>query len=140
MEDRQGIRCSDGEREQTRLWLAEAAGEGRITVAEAEERLAAVAAARYRHELDEVTADLPHRVMPAGQADGWLPVLTSAKRQLSADTATLLGQGREVVNSRRRLAVLFAVLAAVLILAALFFAALHGFGDDGFEHHGLDRD
>jgi hypothetical protein len=138
MEDRQGIRCSDGEREQTRLWLAEAAGEGRITVGEAEERLALVAAARYRHELHEVTADLPRRVMPADQADGWLPVLTSANRQLSADAATLLGQGRGVVN--RRLAILVAVLAAVLILAALFFSALHGFGDDGFEHHGLDRD
>ena len=77
--------------------------------------------------------------MPADEADGWLPVLTSANRQLSADAATLPGQGREVVN-RRRLAVLVAVLAAVLILAALFFSALHGFGDDGFEHHGLDRD
>jgi hypothetical protein len=81
-----------------------------------------------------------HRVMPADLADGWLPVLTSANRQLSADAATILEQGRPVVNRRRRLAVLVAVLAAVLILAALFFSALHGFGDDGFEHHGLDRD
>ncbi|WP_329048211.1 hypothetical protein OG738_37770 [Amycolatopsis sp. NBC_01488] len=44
------------------------------------------------------------------------------------------------MNRRRRLAVFVAVLAGVLLLAALLFAALHGFGDDGFEHHGLDRD
>ncbi len=140
MEDRQGIRCSDGEREQTRLWLAEAAGEGRITVDEAEERLALVAAARYRHELDAVTADLPQRVVPADRAAGWLPVLASARLQLSVDAATLLGRGQAMVNRRRRLAVLVVVLAGALILAALLFAALHGFGDDGFEHHGLDRD
>lgn len=71
------IRCSDGEREQTRSRLAQAAGEGRITVEELDDRLALVAAARFRHELDAVAADLLDRkgrqVRPPGGCPSWPP-------------------------------------------------------------------
>ncbi len=53
------LRASDAERERTAEVLHEAAGEGRLTLDELEERLAAAYAARYRHELPALTADLP---------------------------------------------------------------------------------
>lgn len=139
MADPSGIRCSDAEREQARHHLAEAAGEGRLTVDEVEERLTRVAAARYRDELAETTADLPPRAASVSSPTGWLPVLASAKNQLGADLAALVGRGEEVMSKRRRLAMLVAVLAVVVLFAALVVAAFHGFGDDGFEHHGVDR-
>jgi hypothetical protein len=134
-----GIRCSDGEREQVRSRLAHAAGEGRITVDEVDDRLALVAEARFRHELDAVVADLPRSEGPAAQAAGWLPILGTARRQLSADAAAFLGRGQVVVSRRRRLAIFVAAVAVVLIFTACVLAALHGFGDDGFDHHEFGR-
>ncbi|MFI5590055.1 DUF1707 domain-containing protein [Amycolatopsis sp. NPDC051758] len=139
MADPSGIRCSDAEREEARQHLAEAAGEGRLTVDEVEERLTRVAAARYRDELAETTADLPPPAAPASSSTGWLPVLASARNQLGADLAALVGRGGQVMSKRRRLAMLVAVLAVAVLFAALVVAAFHGFGDDGFEHHGADR-
>ncbi|MEU0794113.1 DUF1707 domain-containing protein [Amycolatopsis sp. NPDC005961] len=139
MTEPSGIRCSDAERERTRQQLAEAAGEGRLTVDEVEERLTRVAAARYRDELAEATADLPPQAASARSSAGWSPVLASARNQLGADLAALFGRGAEVVSGRRRLVVLLAVLAVALLFAAAVVAAFHGFGEDGFEHHGADR-
>ena len=53
------VRASDSEREQAARLVSEAAGEGRLTLAEAEERLDRVYATRYRHELAAFVADLP---------------------------------------------------------------------------------
>lgn len=53
------VRASDSEREQVARLVSEAAGEGRLTLAEAEERLDRVYATRYRHELAAFVADLP---------------------------------------------------------------------------------
>jgi hypothetical protein len=134
-----GIRCSDGEREQARSRLAHAAGEGRITVEELDDRLTLVAEARFRHELDAVAADLPRPDGPPARAAGWLPILATARRQLSADTTALVGRGQVVVSRRRRLAIFVAAVAVALIFTALVLAALHGFGDDGFDHHEFGR-
>ncbi|WP_410628375.1 DUF1707 domain-containing protein [Amycolatopsis sp. cmx-8-4] len=133
------IRCSDGEREQTRSRLAQAAGEGRITVEELDDRLALVAAARFRHELDAVAADLPRSGRPPGAAAGWLPILATARRQLSADATALVGRGQVAVSQRRRWAVFITAVAVALIFTALVLAAVHGFGDEGFDHHELGR-
>ena len=133
------IRCSDDEREQTRLHLAEAAGEGRITVDEAEARLIQVAAARFRSDLHAVTADLPPRPTRTSNATGWLPVLALARRQLGADAAALIGRSEKQVSRRRRVAVFIAALTMAVILAALLVAAFHGLGEDGFEHHEFGR-
>jgi Domain of unknown function (DUF1707) len=53
------VRASDAERERTAETLHAAAGDGRLTLDELEERLTAAYAARYRHELPALTADLP---------------------------------------------------------------------------------
>lgn len=54
-----GVRASDAERENVARILRAATGQGLLTLAEVDERLAAVYAARYRHELEPLTADLP---------------------------------------------------------------------------------
>jgi len=56
---RRDMRASDGEREATVEILRTAVGEGRITMAEFEERAQAAYAARTRRELDALTDDLP---------------------------------------------------------------------------------
>ncbi len=55
----QDIRASDAERAAAVELLQKAAGEGRITMTEFEERTQAAFAARTRGELDVLTADLP---------------------------------------------------------------------------------
>ena len=53
------MRASDAEREAAVGLLTTAVGEGRITVAEFEERAQAAYAATTKRELDELTEDLP---------------------------------------------------------------------------------
>jgi len=95
--DRPRIRASDGEREQVAHILRTAMGEGRLTLDEGEQRLAAVYAAVYRDDLGQFTADLPENGRYA------LAELPEAKRA--------------VVRDRRRKAAV--VSAAVLAAAAL---------------------
>lgn len=57
--DSPGIRISDADRERAAARLHEALSEGRITLAELEERLTAVYAARYGADLVGPLADLP---------------------------------------------------------------------------------
>lgn len=54
------VRASDAEREHVSRILRAAAGEGLLTLGEADERLAALYASRWRSELAPLTADLPH--------------------------------------------------------------------------------
>ncbi|HEY0454004.1 DUF1707 domain-containing protein [Actinophytocola sp.] len=53
------LRASDAEREHVAKLVSEAAGEGRLTLAEAEERLEQIYVVKYRGELERFTADLP---------------------------------------------------------------------------------
>lgn len=53
------VRASDAEREQVAARLRAAMEEGRLTLDEGEQRLAAAYAVTYRDELPELTADLP---------------------------------------------------------------------------------
>jgi hypothetical protein len=53
------VRASDPEREQVVSVLRDAMGEGRLTMSEGEERIAAAYATTYRDELPGLTADLP---------------------------------------------------------------------------------
>lgn len=53
------LRASDGERERVAKLVGDAAGEGRLTLDEADERIARVYTAKFRHELAELTEDLP---------------------------------------------------------------------------------
>lgn len=57
--DLPAVRASDGEREQTVRLLQECYSEGRLTLAEFDERIASAYAARFRPDLDALTEDLP---------------------------------------------------------------------------------
>jgi uncharacterized protein DUF1707 len=124
-------RCSDAEREHASSILRDAAAEGRLSMEELEERLSTIYAARYRHELTAVLADLPSATTPAA---GWVAVVTVAWRQLTTDLAGLFGRG-DTTLSRRRKIVLSLVLLAIAALAISFVVLLvHGMVDDGPEH------
>lgn len=58
-ERRPELRIGNPEREQVISWLQEALDEGRLEVAEFDERIAAVYAAKTQSELTPVTSDLP---------------------------------------------------------------------------------
>jgi uncharacterized protein DUF1707 len=66
------VRASDRERERVASILRAAAAEGLLTMPEVDERLAATYAARYRDELEPLTADLPEGGGPlyAGSPEG----------------------------------------------------------------------
>lgn len=128
-----GIRCSDAEREQVRAALYAAAGEGRLTMDEVEERLGRLEETRYRHELATVTADLP--APEQNVPTGWRQILAAAGAALAADLAVLRGRAPEPAPGRRRLLIIVTVLIGLLIAAAIVAGALHGFGADGFEGH-----
>ncbi|OXM59740.1 hypothetical protein CF165_46205 [Amycolatopsis vastitatis] len=130
------MRCSDAERAETESALHVAVGEGRLTMAEVEDRIARVYAARYRHDLAAITADLPSA--PDAVA-GWRPIVSAAGRQVLTDLLALLGRDR-TVSVRRRLTVALVTLATVLVAVLLVVLALHGIGGDGFEHHELGRE
>lgn len=53
------MRASDRERDETVQVVSAAVGEGRLSLDEGRERIAAALSARYRHELDAILADLP---------------------------------------------------------------------------------
>ncbi|MEV4603712.1 DUF1707 domain-containing protein [Amycolatopsis sp. NPDC049253] len=127
----EGVRCSDAERETAATALRTAVGEGRLSLVEVEERMAAVYAARFRHELDAVLDDLPRSAAPAL---GWRPVLTLAAHQLAVDFTTLTGRGGASVRRR-----VFLIAATVLAFVALLLLAAHGSADDG-PHHGFGHD
>ena len=74
------LRCSDAERERSSSALRVAAGEGRLSLDEVEERLAKIYTARYRHELDAITGDLPSS---AEIPTGWRSIVTMVRQQLA---------------------------------------------------------
>lgn len=131
-----GIRCSDAEREQVRAALYAAAGEGRLTMDEVEERLGRIEESRFRHELASLTADLP---APSPEvAQGWRPIVAAVRGNLAADLAVLLGRAPEPAPGRRRRLIIVTVLIGLVIAAAIVLAAVNGFDGDGFEPHVID--
>ncbi|WP_225440269.1 DUF1707 SHOCT-like domain-containing protein [Amycolatopsis eburnea] len=123
----EGIRCSDAEREQVRSALYAAAGEGRLTMDEVEDRLARLEQHRYRHELASLTADLP--APEPSTPEGWRQLAAAAGAAPAAEIAALRG--------RRRLLIALTVLIGLLTTVAFVAAALHGFGAEGFDGHDL---
>jgi hypothetical protein len=128
------IRCSDAEREQVRAALYAAAGEGRLTMDEVEDRLGRLEEARFRHELAAMTADLP--ASEPAEATGWRPVLAAARRTLLADLAVLFGRSAEPAPARRRVLM---IVAAVIVLVLMAAIALPGFESHGFDPRGPER-
>jgi type VI protein secretion system component VasK len=106
-------------------------------MAELEERLSTIYAARYRHELAAALADLPPAATPTA---GWAVVLTLAWRQLITDLAGLFGRGRTTLSRRRRLGLALVLLAVAAVAITFVVLLIHGMVDDGPEgadHHGL---
>ena len=64
-------RASDAERADTVARLHEALGAGRLDLAETDERVAAAYAARHRHELADLLADLPRDDTAFTDAPRW---------------------------------------------------------------------
>jgi len=84
------LRASDTDREHVAERLRAAAGHGRISLDELEERLEAVYAAKTYGELVPITADLPHDA----DADGvGAPVGRALRVSASQDAAALVGAG-----------------------------------------------
>jgi hypothetical protein len=90
--DGRPIRTSDAEREQVAHILRTAMTEGRLTLDEGEERLAAVYAATYRDELAPLTADLPDhgRYALAELPEAKLAARRHQRRQAALATGALL--------------------------------------------------
>jgi hypothetical protein len=130
------LRCSDAERERSSSALHVAAGEGRLSLGEVEERLAKIYTARYRHELDAITGDLPSS---AEIATGWRPIVTMVRQQLADDVSALIGRGITGVSQRRRLVLAFAVLTMLLFFATTLMLALHGIAAEAPEQPGFSR-
>lgn len=80
---RPGLRASDAEREAVASRLRTAAGAGRLTMAEADERQAAAYAAATREELVPLTADLPDDRPPAAPRSRSAPLTAAARRRLA---------------------------------------------------------
>lgn len=71
------VRTSDGERQQVVDRIHHAVGEGRLDLDEAETRVAAAYAARYRSDLPPLLADLPDDAAAAAGAGGLAPTWTA---------------------------------------------------------------
>jgi hypothetical protein len=106
------VRASDAEREDTVARLHAALGEGRLDLAETEERSAAAYAARFRDELPALLADLPTTLAaPGGSgAPAWRDVGVSIVWRARM---TLLGAGDRPTPAQCRIAVWLTVLAMV---------------------------
>jgi hypothetical protein len=117
------LRCSDADRERTAAALHRAAGEGRLSMDETEERLAQVFAARHYDELDALTADLP---APDTRA-GWAAVVALARQQLVDDVGVLTGRSPVgELSGRRRLVLVLGALALVVLIVSMVVLTLHG--------------
>lgn len=82
------VRVSDAEREEVAQRLRAAATDGRLTLAESDERQALAYAAQFHHDLTPLTADLPEPVAePPVPARGWSGLSDSARRRLAAHVA-----------------------------------------------------
>lgn len=111
-------RASDSDREAVARVVQEALTSGMLTMIEAEERLVGVYGARFRHELEPITADLPIVQQPrVGQppvrwivrVDRWVQCLATGFRDLA--------------SGHRKRAFALALLAAALCVTILLFGA-----------------
>jgi hypothetical protein len=72
------IRVSDAERAGTVEWLQQALVEGRLDLAETDERVRAAFAARYDSDLQPLLADLPPQRSAPNSAPSWSALCVSA--------------------------------------------------------------
>ena len=116
------LRTSDAEREDTVARLHQALGEGRLDLAETEERSAAAYAAQYRDELPLLLADLPQpgATRIGSDAPSWSELWVSAvwRARIAA-----LGASDRPTTAQCRTAALLVALAALWTIACAFLGA-----------------
>lgn len=120
-------RASDAEREETVQRLHQALAEGRLDLAETDERVAAAYAARHRSDLPPLLADLPSAATAAASwsaAPQWAELWTSA---VWRGRTALFGPQERPTPAQRRSTTWLVVLALVwMALCALAAAAVVG--------------
>ena len=118
------LRASDAEREATVAHLHQALAEGRLDLAETEERVMAAYAARHRDELPPLLADLPSSAPAPGDAPQWDELWVSTVWR--ARSALLGPQERPGPGQCRSAAWLVVLAVAWMALCALVGAAVVG--------------
>lgn len=115
------FRASHAEREATAARLHAALGEGRLDLAETEERLAVAYAARYRWELNPLLADLP-APEPLGLRAGWAQLWRALVVQTWVSSARARGAASAQPDRRERRVTTIVIIAAVcwMVLCLLF--------------------
>jgi hypothetical protein len=116
------LRTSDAEREETVARLHQALGEGRLDLAETEERSAAAYAAQYRDELPLLLADLPHSGIARTGTDAlsWSELWVSAVWRARI---AVLGTSDRPTAAQCRSAALLLALAVLWTIACAFLGA-----------------
>jgi hypothetical protein len=89
--DDRTLRASDADRDRVAEQLRQAAGDGRLSIAELQDRLDALYAAKTYGELEPVVADLPDAGRPASRL---------APKQTSGDVSPRVG-GRPVARTAK---------------------------------------
>ena len=121
-EPRSRLRASDTEREDTVAQLHHALGEGRLDLAETEERSAAAYAAQYRDELPALLADLPRSGTDhtGTEAPSWFELWLSAVWRARI---AVLGASDRPTAAQRRTAAFLVALAVLWTIACAFLGA-----------------
>lgn len=112
------VRASDAERAAVAERLHAALVEGRLDVAETQERLALVDAARYRADLEPLLADLPVPAT-AEPGGGWPRVWRTVVDQAWMSSAPLRGERPAPPDPRQRRATTVVLSAAAVWVMAL---------------------
>lgn len=120
------VRASDAEREDTIAGLHRALGQGRLDLDETDTRVAAAYAARYRHELSPLLADLPDADGDGrpSSAPGWGDIWWSMVWRLRVvvfgpEAGPPTAQHGRWVAAATALAVLWTLFCAVLAAVAV---------------------
>jgi hypothetical protein len=115
-------RASDAERADVVAQLHAALGAGRLDLAETDERVAAAYAARHRHELAALLADLPHDDVASTVAPSWTVLWTLLVwRARTAVTGTV---GPRPTPAQHRDAALLTALAVAWVVVCAVAGAL----------------
>jgi len=117
---RPALRASDADRERVGQILHHALGAGMLTLAETEERLAVVYAARYLPELEPVTADLPgSQPQPTSRGGGFVTRIAALLRWLLVATAGVRAAAVAFAGRHRVLSLVLAVLVGLAMVSTL---------------------
>jgi hypothetical protein len=122
------VRASDAEREDAVARLHHALGEGRLDLAETEDRVTAAYAAQHRAELLPLLADLPHGSSLAGSGTPtWTALWSSvAWRARIAVLGSAAAATAPTLRQSRTVAVLVVLAVAWMVLWADVGAAVVG--------------